>query len=144
MEIIEVTKYTVQINDAINRFLKILTGREHVISSESLQEIIANKETSLFVLIDDLGIAQGMLTLACYSSPWGKKGWIEDVVVDDSCRGQGWGRKLVQYAIDIAKEKKVDAVMLTSNPKRIAANKLYQNMNFDQKETNVYVKLLEY
>jgi hypothetical protein len=28
--------------------------------------------------------------------------------------------------------------MLTSNPKRIAANKLYQAMGFERKETNVY------
>lgn len=33
--------------------------------------------------------------------------------------------------------------MLTSNPTRIAANKLYQKLGFEQKQTNVYRMNLE-
>lgn len=144
MQILKITEYTMQLNESINRFLKLLTGRVHMISRDSLVQIIDNKMTSLFVLVDEQGRERGMLTLACYSSPWGKKAWIEDVVVDEGFRGKGWGRKLIEHAIQEAKDQKVDVVMLTSNPKRIAANKLYQSMEFDQKETNVYVKVLDH
>ena len=34
--------------------------------------------------------------------------------------------------------KQIPTLMLTSNPKRVAANKLYQAMGFERKETNVY------
>lgn len=45
---------------------------------------------------------------------------------------------LVRHAIDFVKSQGIPALMLTSNPKRTAANKLYQTMGFEQKETNVY------
>lgn len=45
---------------------------------------------------------------------------------------------LVRHAIDFVKSQGISALMLTSNPKRTAANKLYQTMGFEQKETNVY------
>ena len=79
-----------------------------------------------------------MLTVGIYKSPTGTKAWIEDVVVDGSYRGQGLGRLLVEHAIAFSKSLGADSLMLTSNPSRIAANKLYQSLNFTQKETNVY------
>ena len=45
---------------------------------------------------------------------------------------------LVAHAIEFVKSKQIPLLMLTSNPKRIAANKLYQTMGFERKETNVY------
>ena len=45
---------------------------------------------------------------------------------------------LVAHAIEFTKSKHVPSLMLTSNPNRIAANKLYQAMGFNRKETNVY------
>jgi ribosomal protein S18 acetylase RimI-like enzyme len=44
----------------------------------------------------------------------------------------------VAHAIEFTKSKGIPLLMLTSNPKRIAANKLYQAMGFERKETNVY------
>ena len=80
----------------------------------------------------------GMLTVGIYHSPTGGKAWIEDVVVDTSYRGQGLSKLLVAHAIEFVKSKQIPSLMLTSNPKRIAANKLYQTMGFERKETNVY------
>ena len=79
-----------------------------------------------------------MLTVGVYLSPTGSKAWIEDVVVDDMFRGRGLGRKLVTHAIDYCKSQNINTLMLTSNPKRVAANALYQSLGFERKETNVY------
>jgi GNAT superfamily N-acetyltransferase len=59
-------------------------------------------------------------------------------VVDESFRRQGLSKLLVAHAIEFVKGKQIPLLMLTSNPKRIAANKLYQAMGFGRKETNVY------
>ena len=80
----------------------------------------------------------GMLTVGMYASPTGTKAWIEDVVVDESLRGSGLGRRLVNRAIDYCREEGIDTVYLTSNPKRVAANALYQSVGFVRKETNMY------
>ena len=83
-----------------------------------------------------------MLTLGKYYSPTGCKAWIEDVVVDNAYRGQGLGRMLVEEAIEQARGWGAETLMLTSNPKRIAANALYRSLGFEPKETNVYRMVL--
>ena len=59
-------------------------------------------------------------------------------VVDEALRGSGLGRRLVEHAIGYCREEGIDTVYLTSNPKRVAANALYQSVGFVRKETNMY------
>lgn len=68
---------------------------------------------------------------------------FEDVVVDEKYRGQGLSKQLVTHAVRFVKEQGIPLIMLTSNPTRIAANKLYQKLGFEQKQTNVYRMNLE-
>ena len=49
------------------------------------------------------------------------------------------GRKLMEHLLAEASRMNVDCIHLTSNPKRVAANALYQKMGFERKETNCYV-----
>ena len=63
---------------------------------------------------------------------------VEDVIVDGSARGQGVGEALVQRAIELAKEKGVGTIALTSSPFREAANRLYVKVGFTKRETNAY------
>ena len=50
---------------------------------------------------------------------------------------------LVAHAVRFVKEQGIPLIMLTSNPTRITANKLYQKLGFEQKQTNVYRMNLE-
>jgi ribosomal protein S18 acetylase RimI-like enzyme len=75
-------------------------------------------------------------------------GKIEDVVVDVNYQNQGIGTKLCKHLIAIAKVFQMNGVSvkqieLTSNPKRIAAHKLYEKLGFKKKETDVLVLKLE-
>ena len=63
---------------------------------------------------------------------------IEDVIIDSNWRGKGYGKKLTEELIKIAKNKKVKKINLTSNPKRVEARKLYQNMGFEIYDTGVF------
>ena len=80
----------------------------------------------------------GMLTLAIFRIPTGIRAWIEDVVVDGAARGQGVGEALTREAIRIAGTHGARTVELTSRPTREAANRLYQRLGFERRETNVY------
>jgi len=80
----------------------------------------------------------GSLTLAIFPIPTGTRAWIEDVVVDEAARGQGVGEQLTRAAIAFAAEQGVRTVDLTSRPTREAANRLYQRIGFEARETNVY------
>lgn len=137
IEIIEIKTYSPEYHEAMQRFLDQLTSNPMTLTETMFRQLLESDNSHLFFLQKDGQIA-GMLTVGIYYSPTGGKAWIEDVVVDESFRGQGLSKLLVGYAIEFVKEKQVPSLMLTSNPKRIAANKLYQSMGFKRKETNVY------
>jgi ribosomal protein S18 acetylase RimI-like enzyme len=80
----------------------------------------------------------GTLTLIIFSTPTGRRSWIEDVVVDESARGAGVGEQLTAAAIDEARQRGVRTIDLTSRPSREAANAMYLKMGFGRRETNVY------
>jgi len=64
---------------------------------------------------------------------------VEDMIVDEKYRGQGLGEKILQDLIRWAKRQGVEVVELTTNPKRIAANSLYEKVGFWLHETNHYL-----
>ena len=63
---------------------------------------------------------------------------IESVVVSSSCRGRGYGQELISAMIDAAKGFQAHHIQLTSNPARVVANRLYQELGFERYETNCY------
>lgn len=115
-----------------------LTAREYPFGEQELRAIVEDSASQLFVMRDDERI-MGMLTLGHYTSPTGRKVWIEDVVVSADYRGKGLGRKLINHAIEYCRENLSPCtLMLTSNPARVAANELYRTSGFEPKQTNVY------
>jgi len=64
---------------------------------------------------------------------------VEDMIVDESQRGKGLGEKILRNLIDWAKKEGVEVVELTTNPKRVAANSLYQKVGFKLHPTNHYL-----
>jgi len=68
---------------------------------------------------------------------------IESVVVCSKCRGRGYGKELMTAMIEAAKAMNVHHIQLTSNPARVAANRLYQELGFERYETNCYKLLLK-
>jgi GNAT superfamily N-acetyltransferase len=135
--IIEINTYSAEYHEAMQRFLDQLTTHPMTLTETMFRQLIDSENSHLFFLMKEGQIA-GMLTVGIYYSPTGGKAWIEDVVVDEAFRGQGLSKQLVAHAIEFTQSKQIPLLMLTSNPKRIAANKLYQAMGFSRKETNVY------
>ncbi len=105
--------------------------------ADLLGRIVSDECTTLFVARHE-GAIVGMLTLASFQVPTGVRSWIEDVVVDEAARGQGAAVALVQAALDEAARRGSRTVDLTSRPNREAANRLYQRMGFEVRQTNVY------
>ena len=135
--IIEINTYSPEYHEAMQRFLDQLTPEHMTLTEEMVKQLIESENSHLFFLMQDEQVA-GMLTVGIYYSPTGGKAWIEDVVVDEAFRGQGLSKLLVAHAIQFVESKQIPLLMLTSNPTRVAANKLYQTMGFGRKQTNVY------
>ena len=86
----------------------------------------------------------GCASLCIFDSPTGRKASVEDVVVSSAYRGQHIGKQLMQHVIEFAKTLAPINLQLTSRPERVAANKLYQSLGFQKRETNAYrMKILD-
>jgi len=121
---------------SINYLLALLTQNPDKITTTRLNEICKNSH--ILLALDKNNKIIGMATLALINIPVGKSGRIEDVVVDDKFRGQGIGTTLIKKLIAKAKKLHLKKIDLTSNPKRVEANKLYLRLNFFKYETNIY------
>ena len=106
-------------------------------TADELTQIVGSPDSVLYLARID-GRIVGSLTLAFYRIPTGLKAWIEDVVVDQSARGQGVGEALNRAAIDEARRRGAKNVSLTSRSSREAANRLYQRLGFEPYDTNMY------
>ena len=137
-KISEINVYSEEIYLFVSKLINQLTVRQNVFSRETFNEILKMPNVHLFVMQDDNEILVGTTTVGIYSTPTGKKAWIEDVVIDETARGKGYGKKIVEHVINFVRNLGVNKLSLTSNPSRIAANNLYKTLGFEKYETNVY------
>ncbi len=137
MEIKQLRSIDKNVVEAFEHLINQLNPNSPKPTFNDLESIINNESTVIFLAYEN-GSIVGTTTLVFYNIPTGKKAWIEDVVVDHAHRGKGYGKQLMQYAIEYARNKDTRKLNLTSNPTRIAANKLYQELGFEQYITNMY------
>jgi ribosomal protein S18 acetylase RimI-like enzyme len=124
--------------EAMARLIPQLSARRTPPGLAELGEIVASPGTSLLVARDGDDVL-GTLTLVLYRVPTGVRGWIHDVVVDESARGRGVGGELCAEALRIAEHAGAVSVELTTRDDRAEANRLYRRLGFERRETNVYV-----
>lgn len=126
--------------DEINLLVKQLDPNLPLLSSHDLQNIAHQKNVKIITAALKKAPKKivGTLFLVYYQTLAGKRGRIEDLVVDINYRQRGIGKKLVKYALNLAKKLRLKSIELTSRPERVAANKLYQKLKFIKRETNVY------
>jgi len=138
MQIELVTQADEELYEAFQRLVPQLTNNNPPPSLNDLADLVRDASSTLMIARDDHGEIVGALTLAIYRVPTGIRSIIEDVIVDNSARGQGIGDALMKFAINLAREKGAQNISLTSNPMREAANRLYLRVGFKQRETNAY------
>lgn len=102
-----------------------------------LERVVASEAATLFVARLD-GAIVGMATLVAYAIPTGLRGHIDDVVVDESTRGRGVARSLLEAMIARSAELGIRTLDLTSRPSRVAAIRLYESVGFVRRDTNTF------
>jgi ribosomal protein S18 acetylase RimI-like enzyme len=132
-----------ELTSALERLVPQLSRSNPPPSAGQVAEMLASPAISQFVARDGDGAIVGVSTLATFRIPTGLRAWIEDVITDESARGQGVGEALIRAMCDRARELGCVTVDLTSRPSREAANRLYQRIGFEQRDTNVYRLSLE-
>lgn len=137
MKIERITQVDEGTVEVFKRLMPQLTGKDEHPSLEELQRVIQSNERFLFFASKN-GEVIGTLTLVFYQLPSGLKAWIEDVIVDEHARGKGVATALLRHALQVARDRGSLKADLTSMPWRKAANRLYQKMGFEKRESNMY------
>ena len=137
VEIRRITQVSDALEEAFARLMPQLSPRLGAPSREGLRRVAGRETGALLAAVAGERIV-GVLTLAWYDAPSGRKAWIEDVVVDGAARGCGAGDALVRAAVEHAARIGAGKVMLTSNPAREAARALYRKVGFEEVETTVF------
>ena len=137
VEIRRITQVSDALEEAFARLMPQLSPRVGAPSREELRRVAGSETGELLAAVAGERIV-GVLTLAWYDAPSGRKAWIEDVVVDGAARGCGAGDALVRAAVEHAARIGAGKVMLTSNPAREAARALYRKVGFEEVETTVF------
>lgn len=137
VEIRRITEVSDALEEAFARLMPQLSPRLGAPSREELRSVAGSETGELLAAVAGERIV-GVLTLAWYDAPSGRKAWIEDVVVDGAARGCGAGDALVRAAVEHAARIGAGKVMLTSNPAREAARALYRKVGFEEVETTVF------
>ncbi len=131
---------TQELCEALQRLIPQLGAHKIPPTLEELNVLIRSEASRLLVARepDEGSPIVGILCLTVYRVPTGLRSIIEDVIVDESMRRRGIGEALMRRALELARESGAEGVSLTSNPRREAANQLYQSMGFELRKTNPY------
>jgi len=122
---------------AFERLMPQLTNAP-IPTLEQIQNLLASPSILIVARVSPDGPIIAAGTLGIFRTPSGLHAHIEDVIVDQNLRGRGIGAAIVSHLLQIARETGLKGVSLTCNPRRIAANRLYQKMGFKKWETNTY------
>jgi ribosomal protein S18 acetylase RimI-like enzyme len=135
----EATDADAELAEAITRLLPLLSSSAAPPTAEELAQITSSPGSKLLIArAEPGGPIVGTLTLALFRIPSGVRAWIEDVIVAEDMRRRGLAEALTRAALDAARAAGARTVDLTSRPSREAANRLYQRIGFEPRETTVY------
>ncbi len=109
----------------------------------SLKRILEDRESIIFTTCTDNGTIVGVAIMATYKVISGYKGVIEDVIVDETQRGKGIGRKLMEKLLLEGRNRNLDEILLFSGHHRYTAINLYKSLGFKLKESGLYRLILD-
>ena len=135
-----VSNLTDEIYDSICRLIPQLGTHKEAPTYDEILALINSEASKLLIARypDKDSKLVGILTISIYRVPTGVRSIVEDVIVDVAMRRRGIAKTLMLVAIEIARDAGANGVALTSNPRRVEANLMYQKMGFARRKTNAY------
>lgn len=119
-------------DDALGREREVAEGESEDPYLRAFDTIDADPRQLLTVAEHD-GQVVGTVQLSfiqCMTFRGGERAQLEGVRVDSSLRGGGIGRKMLEWAIEQARERGCHVVQLTTNRKRTEAARFYEALGF--------------
>jgi ribosomal protein S18 acetylase RimI-like enzyme len=103
-----------------------------------LKERLVNEDSVIFIAYDASNPVGFVQLYPTFSSVGMKKSWIlNDLYVNASVRKKGFGEKLINTAIEFAKETGAKGLLLETGRDNETAQRLYEKIGF-KKEANYF------
>src|SRR5437899_697689 len=131
------TEVTPELVEALGRLVLQLNPNLATPTAEHLRLLLKDPGATLLIARDGNEIV-GTAMVIVYPTTLRFESRIEDVVVDESARGRGVGEALVRECIELARRRGASIVELQTARVRVAANRLYERMGFERRESNPY------
>lgn len=141
MRIEAVIESTEEVQAALARLLPQLNPTLQPPDGERLRRILADPDVVLLIARDgDDDAIVGTTTVIVYTTPFWIKARLDEVVVDDSARGEGVGEALVKAALDVARKRGAQIAELQSarTEAREAAHRLYERLGFRIRNSDLF------
>ena len=130
--------YKKEMSIQISELFKQLSLREQI----NIEDLLFDNNYNNYIIschIDN-GKIVGMASLCCYKTISGHKGWIEDVVVDESMRGKGIGNQLISELIIESEKLNLIEILLFTELEKESAISLYSKLGFKKRNSIILVK----
>jgi ribosomal protein S18 acetylase RimI-like enzyme len=131
------TEVTAELVEALGRLLPQLNPDLPAPNSDHLAVLLVDPGATLLIAREGNEIV-GTAMVIVYRTTIRFESRIEDVVVDVSARGRGVGEALVRECIQVARGRGASIVELQSARSREAANRLYERIGFERRDSNPY------
>lgn len=145
-KLVEVTEFSEEVLETVQRLLGQYTTNRSAFLKYTLCTILASTSSHLFFLCPeqqgkepDIHQVWGMVTVNICQTCSSPRAWVDDFVVDEKYRRHGLAHSMMDQVLKFAHYIGAPAVMLTSNPQRVAANNFCKAFGFKDYETNVYI-----
>ena len=111
-------------------------GFASIISGSGVGDIIVARESG-----EIIGMVNLLYTIS--TALGGRVALLEDMVVSPKCRGAGVGSELMNYAVELAKEKGCKRITLLTDHDNEGAHRFYQRHGFNCSSMVAFRMLLD-
>ena len=137
IDILEKTDISPSVQNQVSELFKQLGGDKEQIT---LNELLNEKNQISLAYCSEDNVIIGIALMCTYNVISGKKGWIEDVVVNIEHRGKGVGKKMMNKLLEIGEKKGLSEILLFTEDHRVPAINLYSDLGFKVKNSRIYTK----
>ena len=97
---------------------------------ETLREGAQTDGQFLFTAVNDEGSAVGRLWLSAVCPDGAAGGWVSELEVDQSQRGNGYGRQIMKLAEDECRKRGITLLRLNVFGSNVIARQLYESLGY--------------
>lgn len=136
------------VSDLIKRYLDVSSDYHEYNEEDTLNALtnVLDEDNNIFVIVDDEDHSVGYINFHILTFPLisGKEFYISELIVHEDEKNKNLGTRLINFAIDRARETGCERIMLNNSMESISYKRnFYKNLGFSQRDTmaNFLLKL---